>query len=63
MAGEDPDHAATFFATENPEHQENEDLIVLIPRIVRMPEWTRDNLRALYSGTETFPSVRNGKWT
>ena len=47
-----------FFASENPEHQDNEDLIVLIPRIVRMPEWTRDNLRALYSGTETFPSVR-----
>jgi len=47
-----------FFASENPEHQDNEDLIVLIPRIVRMPEWTRDNLRALYSGTETFPAVR-----
>jgi general secretion pathway protein D len=47
-----------FFATENPEHQDNEDLIVLIPRIVRMPEWTKSNLRALYSGTETYPAVR-----
>jgi general secretion pathway protein D len=47
-----------LFATENPEHQDNEDLIVLIPRIVRMPEWTKDNLRALYSGTETYPAVR-----
>lgn len=47
-----------FFASENPEHQDNEDLIVLIPRIVRMPEWTKSNLRALYSGTETYPAVR-----
>jgi len=47
-----------FFASENPEHQDNEDLIVLIPRIVRMPEWTKENLRALYSGTETYPTVR-----
>jgi general secretion pathway protein D len=47
-----------FFASENPDHQDNEDLIVLIPRIVRMPEWTKSNLRALYSGTETFPAVR-----
>ncbi len=47
-----------FFATENPDHQDNEDLIVLIPRIVRMPEWNKENLRALYSGTETFPAVR-----
>ena len=47
-----------LFSTENPEHQDNEVLIVLIPRIVRMPEWSKENLRALYSGTETFPSVR-----
>lgn len=47
-----------FFASENPEHQDNEDLIVLVPRVVRMPDWTKANLRALYSGTETFPSVR-----
>jgi general secretion pathway protein D len=47
-----------FFAAENPDHQDNEDLIVLIPRIVRMPEWTKSNLRALYSGTETYPTVR-----
>ncbi len=47
-----------LFATDNLEHQENENLIVLIPRIVRMPSWTKENLRALYSGTETFPVVR-----
>ena len=47
-----------LFSTDNVEHQENENLIVLIPRIVRMPDWTRANLRALYSGTESFPGVR-----
>ncbi|HWY05686.1 MAG TPA: hypothetical protein VNY24_02435, partial [Candidatus Acidoferrales bacterium] len=47
-----------LFSTDNVEHQENENLIVLIPRIVRMPEWTRANLRAIYSGTETYPGVK-----
>jgi len=47
-----------LFSTDNVEHQENENLIVLIPRIVRMPDWTKANLRALYSGTESFPGVR-----
>ncbi len=47
-----------LFSTDNIEHQENENLIVLIPRIVRMPEWTRENLRTLYAGTESLPSVK-----
>ncbi len=47
-----------LFSTDNVDHQEDEVLIVLIPRIVRMPEWTRENLRALYSGTETYPGVK-----
>jgi general secretion pathway protein D len=47
-----------LFSTDNVDHQENENLIVLIPRIVRMPEWTRANLRAIYSGTETYPGVK-----
>ncbi len=47
-----------LFATNNVEHSENEDLIVLIPRIVRMPDWTKANLRALFAGTDTFPGVR-----
>jgi general secretion pathway protein D len=47
-----------LFSTDNVEHQENENLIVLIPRIVRMPDWSRDNLRALYSGTESYPGVK-----
>jgi general secretion pathway protein D len=47
-----------LFSTDNVEHQENENLIVLIPRIVRMPDWTKANLRAIYSGTETYPGVK-----
>ncbi len=47
-----------LFSADNIEHQENENLIVLIPRIVRMPDWSRENLRALYSGTETYPGVK-----
>jgi general secretion pathway protein D len=47
-----------LFSTDNVEHQENENLIVLIPRIVRMPEWTKANLRNIAAGTETFPGVK-----
>ncbi|HXX99860.1 MAG TPA: cohesin domain-containing protein [Candidatus Limnocylindrales bacterium] len=47
-----------LFSSENLEHQDNEDIIVLIPRVVRMPEWTKSNLRGLYAGTESFPAVR-----
>lgn len=47
-----------LFAADNTELQDSEVLIVLTPRIVRMPEWNKENLRALYSGTETVPAVR-----
>jgi general secretion pathway protein D len=40
------------------EHEENEVLIVLIPRIVRVPEWTKANLRPMFSGTESNVQVR-----
>jgi general secretion pathway protein D len=40
------------------EKQEDEVLIVLTPRVVRLPDWTRANLRPIYSGTETFPGAR-----
>jgi len=33
-------------------------LIVLTPRIVRIPEWTKANLRPLYSGSETNVQVK-----
>jgi len=47
-----------LFSTDNVEVQDNEDIIVLIPHIVRMPEWTKANLRGLYAGTESLPGVR-----
>jgi general secretion pathway protein D len=47
-----------LFSADNTELQDSEVLIVLTPRIVRMPDWTKANLRALYSGTETMPAVR-----
>lgn len=47
-----------LFSNDNTEHQENENLIVLIPHIVRMPELTKANLRGLYAGSDTYPAVR-----
>jgi general secretion pathway protein D len=47
-----------FFSDEKKDHQENEVLIVLTPRIVRMPDWTKINLRPLYSGSETNIQVK-----
>jgi len=46
-----------LFSSENVDHQETETLIVLIPRIVRMPDWTRANLRAIASGSDANPSI------
>jgi len=47
-----------LFSEDKTDHQENEVLIVLVPRIVRMPEWTKANLRPLYSGSEANVQVR-----
>lgn len=47
-----------LFSSDKTDLQENEVLIVLTPRIVRMPEWTKENLRALLSGTETTIQVK-----
>ncbi len=47
-----------LFSSDNTETQEDEVLIVLTPRVVRLPDWTRANLRPIYSGTETFPGAR-----
>jgi general secretion pathway protein D len=47
-----------FFSDNKTDHQDNEVLIVLTPRIVRMPEWTKANLRPLYSGSETNVQVK-----
>jgi general secretion pathway protein D len=45
-------------ATHNGDVQENDVLIVLIPRIVRMPDWTRANLRAISTGVEQNITTR-----
>ena len=47
-----------LFSEDKVDHQENEVLIVLTPRIVRIPEWSKGNLRPLYSGSETNVQVR-----
>ena len=47
-----------LFSSDNTEKQEDEVLIVLTPRVVRLPDWTRANLRPIYSGTETFPGAK-----
>jgi general secretion pathway protein D len=47
-----------FFSEDKNDHQENEVLIVLTPRIVRMPDWTKANLRPIYSGSETNIQVK-----
>lgn len=47
-----------LFSTDNVEHQEDEVLIVLIPHIVRLPEWTKANLKPLFTGSESVVQVR-----
>ena len=47
-----------LFSTDNTERQEDDVLIVLTPRIVRMPDWAKMNLRAISAGTESLPGAR-----
>jgi general secretion pathway protein D len=47
-----------LFSGENVDHQEDEVLIVMIPHIVRLPDWTRENLRGIYSGTDQSIQVK-----
>jgi general secretion pathway protein D len=47
-----------LFSEDTKNYEDDEILIILTPRIVRMPEWTRANLRALYSGSESNIQVR-----
>src|SRR5256886_10410450 len=47
-----------LFSHDKKDHQEDEVLIVLTPRIVRIPEWTKANLRTMYSGSETNVQVK-----
>jgi general secretion pathway protein D len=47
-----------LFSSDSVEHQEDEVLIMLIPHIVRLPDWTKENLRGIYSGTDTAAQVK-----
>jgi general secretion pathway protein D len=47
-----------LFSEDSRNYEDDEILIILTPRIVRMPDWSRANLRALYSGSETNVQVR-----
>jgi general secretion pathway protein D len=47
-----------FFTGEQLNNEEEEILIVLQPRIVRLPELTTENLRSLSTGTDTNIQVR-----
>jgi general secretion pathway protein D len=47
-----------LFSEDSKSYEDDEILIILTPHIVRMPDWTRANLRALYSGSETNVQVR-----
>jgi general secretion pathway protein D len=46
-----------FFSDDNRNSEDDEILIVLTPHIVRMPEWTRSDLKTLYAGSETNVQV------
>ena len=47
-----------LFSEDTKNFEDDEILIILTPRIVRLPDWTRANLRPLYSGSETNVQVR-----
>jgi general secretion pathway protein D len=47
-----------LFSNDNTDRQDSEVLIMLIPHIVRLPDWTLANLRTLYSGTEQTVQIK-----
>jgi general secretion pathway protein D len=47
-----------FVSDKKKDHQESDVLIVMTPRIVRLPDWTKANLRAVGTGTEQNVVVR-----
>jgi general secretion pathway protein D len=47
-----------FFSEDTHNTEDDEILIMLTPHIVRVPEWTRANLRPLYTGSESQVQVR-----
>jgi general secretion pathway protein D len=47
-----------FFSEDMRNSEDDEILIILTPRIVRLPDWTRANLRPLYTGSDAEVRVR-----
>jgi general secretion pathway protein D len=47
-----------LFSSDSVDHQEDEVLIMLIPHIVRLPDWTKENLRGIYSGPDQDIKVK-----
>src|SRR5271165_2279208 len=47
-----------LFSTDSTDHQEDEVLIVMIPHIVRLPDWTKENLRGIYTGADQDIKVK-----
>jgi general secretion pathway protein D len=47
-----------LFSEDKTDSQDSEVLIVMTPRIVRLPDWAPANMRAIFSGSETYPTVR-----
>ncbi|HUI74837.1 MAG TPA: hypothetical protein VLX32_07835 [Candidatus Acidoferrum sp.] len=41
-----------LFADNKTDHQTNDVLIAVIPHIVRLPDWTKEDLRPIYTGSE-----------
>jgi len=46
-----------LFSTDSVEHKNDEILIVLTPRVVRMPNITAENLRSIATGTDQNPQI------
>jgi general secretion pathway protein D len=47
-----------LFSDDNRSSDDDEILMILTPHIVRMPEWTKANLKASYAGSETNVQTR-----
>jgi general secretion pathway protein D len=48
-----------YFTSDNKvENVDEEDLIVVTPHIIRIPNYTAENLRSIASGTDTNPEIR-----
>jgi general secretion pathway protein D len=47
-----------FFSEDMRNSEDDEILIILTPHIVRLPDWTRANLRPLYTGSDAEVKVR-----